>query len=552
MKVLVAILLMSLSNFAGATSLIIPGGASGNASSLRDDIASCTGGTYLKRDAGDTAWECGGSASAATDTIFDAVGDLLVATAADTATRLPKGTDGQVLSTDSTTATDLRWVTLPGGGDALVASGIAQFGTDSDTSAQLLDVISNETGSGVLVFNTSPTLVTPVLGVATATSINGNAFPADNSTLVSVDDTQILTGKTIDYSNNVVVADSVVSYTNMTGDLVCIDLNCDLASGVVATSSIGNAVGDDGGDMMMYQDGLGWTTIELGTAGQVLTVNGGASLPEWSNATATGDNVLVDSASTSNPDFVSTGDIDFVNTGNSITADVQANTVALGTDTTGGYAASSSEGGAATTATALAANGDNCSAGSAPIGVDASGAVEGCADVVTQVEGDLKAPLADPVFTSSLQIPNGMAPIVNAAGEVAQDTTANQLLYGATPSVLSPEYHECALITDTAAAADNRDVWMAPFGVTLTSVGCACEGTCTGTATFTLEDRGGNAMTITGTNPTCSTSGNSTYAAITAGGALVTGEKLNFDVTNTPNPETDEYLLCWTYTVDRQ
>ena len=44
----------------------------------------------------------------------------------------------------------------------------------------------------------------------------------------------------------------------------------------------------------------------------------------------------------------------------------------------GAHAGAVSEGGAATTATALAANGANCSAGSYPLGVDASGAVESC------------------------------------------------------------------------------------------------------------------------------------------------------------------------------
>lgn len=62
-------------------------------------------------------------------------------------------------------------------------------------------------------------------------------------------------------------------------------------------------------------------------------------------------------------------------------ASVDADSVALGTDTTGGYAASSTEGGPATTATALAANGANCSAGNYPLGVDASGAVESCTAV---------------------------------------------------------------------------------------------------------------------------------------------------------------------------
>ena len=40
------------------------------------------------------------------------------------------------------------------------------------TSAELAGVISDETGSGALVFATSPTLITPVLGVATGTSFN--------------------------------------------------------------------------------------------------------------------------------------------------------------------------------------------------------------------------------------------------------------------------------------------------------------------------------------------------------------------------------------------
>ena len=56
------------------------------------------------------------------------------------------------------------------------------------TSAQLAGVISDETGSGSLVFATSPTLVTPVLGVATATSINGTTIPS-SATLIKVGDT---------------------------------------------------------------------------------------------------------------------------------------------------------------------------------------------------------------------------------------------------------------------------------------------------------------------------------------------------------------------------
>jgi hypothetical protein len=53
-----------------------------------------------------------------------------------------------------------------GSGDALVANPLSQFA--ATTSAQLAGVISDETGSGALVFGTSPTLVTPALGTPSA------------------------------------------------------------------------------------------------------------------------------------------------------------------------------------------------------------------------------------------------------------------------------------------------------------------------------------------------------------------------------------------------
>lgn len=82
--------------------------------------------------------------------------------------RLAKGTANQVLAMDGT-ATDIAWTTLAGGGDALTTNPLSQFA--ATTSLQLLGVISDETGSGALVFAETPTLVTPVLGAATGTSL---------------------------------------------------------------------------------------------------------------------------------------------------------------------------------------------------------------------------------------------------------------------------------------------------------------------------------------------------------------------------------------------
>jgi hypothetical protein len=61
-------------------------------------------------------------------------------------------------------------VILQTGTMAITEGNLSQFA--ATTSSQLAGVISDETGSGALVFATSPTLVTPNIGVATGTSFN--------------------------------------------------------------------------------------------------------------------------------------------------------------------------------------------------------------------------------------------------------------------------------------------------------------------------------------------------------------------------------------------
>ena len=68
--------------------------------------------------------------------------------------------------------------TTSGAGEASTLLPLSQFA--STTSAQLAGVLSDETGTGFAVFNTSPTLVTPVLGAATATSVNGQSLSLNN------------------------------------------------------------------------------------------------------------------------------------------------------------------------------------------------------------------------------------------------------------------------------------------------------------------------------------------------------------------------------------
>jgi hypothetical protein len=61
---------------------------------------------------------------------------------------------------------------------AATASGLSQFA--ATTSAQLAGVISDETGTGALVFANSPTLVTPALGTPASGDLSNCVFPTLN------------------------------------------------------------------------------------------------------------------------------------------------------------------------------------------------------------------------------------------------------------------------------------------------------------------------------------------------------------------------------------
>jgi hypothetical protein len=63
-----------------------------------------------------------GSASAINPTIVDAKGDIIAATAADTVARLAVGSNDQVLTADSSTATGLKWATPAAGAYTLLST----------------------------------------------------------------------------------------------------------------------------------------------------------------------------------------------------------------------------------------------------------------------------------------------------------------------------------------------------------------------------------------------------------------------------------------------
>lgn len=193
-----------------AASKLIGRGADGGAG----DPEEITLGTGLAMTGTTLSATGGGGGDVATDAIWNAKGDLAVGTGADTASRLAVGTNGQILTADSAEATGVKWSNPAGGGDALTSGTLAQFA--ATTSAQLASVISDETGTGALVFANTPTLVTPVLGTpGSGTLTNCTGLPV--STGISGLGTGVATFLATPSSTNLI---SAVTDETGTGSLV--------------------------------------------------------------------------------------------------------------------------------------------------------------------------------------------------------------------------------------------------------------------------------------------------------------------------------------------
>ncbi len=87
----------------------------------------------------DFTWVTSDDANAIQNAIVDAKGDLITATAADTPARLAVGTDGYVLTADSSTATGLKWAANAAGGKVLQVVSATSTTDTTITSASYTD-----------------------------------------------------------------------------------------------------------------------------------------------------------------------------------------------------------------------------------------------------------------------------------------------------------------------------------------------------------------------------------------------------------------------------
>ena len=162
------------------------------------------------------------------------------------------GTSSFGVTITPTTLTASRTVTLANGDTTLQAGTMAITGGTlaqfaATTSSQLAGVISDETGSGALVFATSPTLTTPVLGAATGTSLalTGGSLTARPA---ATQDSVIIAGRAggtssfgVTITPTTLTASRTITLPNVTGTVVTTGDTGTVTSTMILDGTILNA-----------------------------------------------------------------------------------------------------------------------------------------------------------------------------------------------------------------------------------------------------------------------------------------------------------------------
>jgi len=165
------------------------------------------------------------------------------------------------------------------------ASAASTYQTILTNSAGLLAALNDETGTSLAVFNTSPTLVTPILGVAQGTSFNGLTLATASvgftiaggttSKTLTVDETKslsnyLLADGTRDITNLTITNNATASTLSIGGAKFLVDSSGNITAINNVTTSFPSAQGAM--DAYLKNDGIGGLTWTKATRSISVTI----------------------------------------------------------------------------------------------------------------------------------------------------------------------------------------------------------------------------------------------------------------------------------------
>ena len=192
--------------------------------------------------------------------------------------------------------------------------------------------------------------------------------------------------------------------------------------------------------------------------------------------------------------------------------------------------------GLAATASALAGNGNNCSAGSYALGVNASGAAEGCTDATTEINSVVNA-LGGTGLTCSSQSCNVDLGTSITTGEITDDTITHADIADSDQTDT-----KCIWFEDPTATDDFKSIWAnkTANNFLITEIW----GESDQTVSFDLQIDDGTPADVSGTD-IAPAAGEAEDTSLAGDTTLAAGEELDLIITSVTNTPT-WVSICWT------